>query len=163
MMIGEVKCGGGQHVIGADLGVDQYCQCRGVKFTVAPASTGSGPFASDAAPDPRATAELLAKYAEPTPPRHRHELKLTVGAHTLDELRQALEEVAEELHDSGTRGIVASPSGSRSIDHAVLTDQTREKYVAQLDSYLLAIKRCCELDTDGDGNCPVHSSPGVRR
>lgn len=24
-------------------------------------------------------------------------------------------------------------------------------------------KRCCELDTDGDGNCPIHSSPGILR
>ena len=23
--------------------------------------------------------------------------------------------------------------------------------------------KCCERDTDGDGNCPVHSSPGVSR
>jgi hypothetical protein len=23
--------------------------------------------------------------------------------------------------------------------------------------------RCCARDTDGDGNCPVHSAPGVTR
>lgn len=24
-------------------------------------------------------------------------------------------------------------------------------------------KRCCDLDTDGDGNCPIHEAPGVMR
>jgi hypothetical protein len=24
-------------------------------------------------------------------------------------------------------------------------------------------RRCCELDTDNDGNCPVHQSPGELR
>lgn len=26
-----------------------------------------------------------------------------------------------------------------------------------------APERCCKLDTDGDGNCPIHSAPGVKR
>lgn len=23
--------------------------------------------------------------------------------------------------------------------------------------------KCCERDTDGDGNCPIHSAPGILR
>lgn len=54
----------------------------------------------------------------------------------------------------------------RSLEEEPPTDADRSAEVSDMihtRKMRRAGVRCCELDTDGDGNCPTHSAPGVLR
>lgn len=74
-------------------------------------------------------------------PKHRHELTLSLGAHTLDELQHALQNIAIELREHGNVSVSGSPSAAGHFEHVVDVNQTREKYVEQLEAYLADCKR----------------------
>lgn len=96
-------------------------------------------------------------------PKRRHILKLDVHADSLNQLREAIEQIVFELNETGTLSTNGSPSWGGHWEHTVKQEQTAENYRAQLDAYLEATKPCCERDTNRDGNCDIHSAPGVFR
>jgi hypothetical protein len=83
-------------------------------------------------------AKLIERMVALAPPKHRHELTLSIGAHNLLELQDALERIANDLREFGDQGVSASPGWAGHWEHVVSPEQTFETYCEQLDAYLEA-------------------------
>jgi hypothetical protein len=56
--------------------------------------------------------------------------------------------------------------GGRAVDHyhrRKTADSHAEQLRGRVQGAVRIAKACCFLDTDGDGNCSIHSAPGVLR
>ncbi len=71
-----------------------------------------------------------------------------------EQLRQVIANLRQKYLGAGTAYSAAHQMGWHSALDAV---------EATLPAGGGARQKCCERDTDGDGNCPVHSAPGVFR
>lgn len=76
----------------------------------------------------------------PSEPKRKHQLTLTIGADTLEDLQNAMRQLADELHEPGTRSVGDGYTWGHSLEHKVDPVQTHEKFVEQMEGYLEAIK-----------------------
>lgn len=67
-------------------------------------------------------------------PKRRHELTLTIGADTFDDLVMALEHVTRELDDTGNNSVTGGPSWGGYWTHVVRPEQTHARYFEQIEA-----------------------------
>lgn len=73
------------------------------------------------------------------------------------------DEFKEPIGDFGPKVRGLSAEGNRFIEELVNAHFDDPKITNKPKRSLVAPRPCCERDSDGDGNCPIHSSPGVLR
>jgi hypothetical protein len=71
-------------------------------------------------------------------PKRRHELTLTIGADTFDDLVMALEHVTRELDDTGNNSVTGGPSWGGHWEHLVRPEQTHDRYFEQIEAWKAA-------------------------
>ena len=72
-------------------------------------------------------------------PRRRHRVVIDVHADTLDGLKSAIENWLDELHEEIPRqSELGGASCGATFTHTIDTEQTHDRYAAQLDAWLEA-------------------------
>lgn len=76
----------------------------------------------------------------PSEPKRKHQLTLTIGADSLEDLQSAMRQLADELREPGTKSVGGGYRWGHILEHKVDPSQTAEKFREQLDAYIATIK-----------------------
>jgi poly-gamma-glutamate capsule biosynthesis protein CapA/YwtB (metallophosphatase superfamily) len=69
-------------------------------------------------------------------PKRKHQFTADLGADSVDDLAQALEQIARDLRESGNKVVTGAPHWGGHWEHRVDPKQTAEGYSEQLEEYL---------------------------